>query len=236
MKLWHISDTHGNHGQLTVPEGVDIVIHSGDATNYRDPYRNEPEMRAFIDWFASLPIPHKVFVPGNHDTSIEKGLIRPDLIESRRINYLYCEERTIAGLRIWGSPYTPRYGDWSFMKDRGTINRLWETIPEGVDVVVTHGPPYSVLDATLRRDHQYELCGDSALFKAIARVQPSLCCFGHIHSTGEIRNAGTRTVHGMRTVFSNGSCVDDGKWGTVTSHGYVLEVSSALAGMGKDDS
>jgi Icc-related predicted phosphoesterase len=224
MKAWHISDTHMNHSQLVVPEGVDIVIHTGDSTNYRDPFRNESEMRAFIDWFATLPVPNKVMVAGNHDTSIEKGLIRADFIESRGISYLYCEERTICGLRIWGAPYTPRYGDWAFMKDRGTINRLWDTIPEGVDVVATHGPPYGVLDATEDRQHSYQLCGDSALMKAIQRVDPRLCLFGHIHSYREIRNAGTRTVHGMRTVFSNGSCVDDGKWGVLTSNGNVLDL------------
>jgi 3',5'-cyclic AMP phosphodiesterase CpdA len=74
MKIWHISDTHSNQALLKIPAGIDVVIHSGDATNYRDPYRNEPEMRAFIDWFASLPIPNKVFVAGNHDTSIENQL------------------------------------------------------------------------------------------------------------------------------------------------------------------
>jgi len=228
MKAWHISDTHSNQGQLVIPEGVDMVIHSGDASNYKDPYRNEPELRAFIDWFATLPIPVKIFVPGNHDTSLEKGLINRDLIESRGIHLLINEEKTIEGLRFWGSPFTPRYGDWSYMKDRGTINRIWETIPDGIDVVVTHGPPYGVLDATLRRDNQYDLCGDSALFKAIARVNPALMCFGHIHSCGEIRNTGTRTVHGMRTLFSNGACCDDGKWGVITGHGNVIDLSKII--------
>ena len=67
MKIWHISDTHSLHGQLDVPEGIDIVVHSGDATNWKDPYRNESELRAFIDWFAALPVRNKIFVPGNHD-------------------------------------------------------------------------------------------------------------------------------------------------------------------------
>jgi Icc-related predicted phosphoesterase len=229
MKIWHISDTHMNHGQLVVPEGVDIVIHSGDASNYRDPYRNEPEMRAFIDWFACIPIPTKVFVPGNHDTSVEKGLVSRELIESRGINLLLTEGREISGLRFWGSPFTPKYGDWSYMKDRGTINRVWDTIPEGVDVVITHGPPFSVLDATIRRDNEYDLCGDSALFKAVKRVDPKLMCFGHVHSFRDVRNSGTRTVHGMRTVFSNASCVDDGKWGVITSHGNILEIPCTKA-------
>jgi Icc-related predicted phosphoesterase len=224
MKIWHISDTHSLHGQLDVPEGIDIVVHSGDATNYRDPYRNESELRAFIDWFACLPIPTKVFVPGNHDTTLEKGLITRDLIEHRKINLLINEEREINGLRFWGSPFTPRFGDWSYMKDRGTINRIWDSIPEGLDVLVVHGPPYGVLDATYSNHNKVELVGCSALRKRLLKVPPRYMLFGHVHSTDDIRNAGTRTVNGLLTVFSNGSCCDDGRMTALTSNGNILEV------------
>jgi 3',5'-cyclic AMP phosphodiesterase CpdA len=60
MKIWHISDTHTFHGLLQVPEDIDIVIHSGDCSNPRDPYNNEPEVRRFIDWYGRLPIKHKI--------------------------------------------------------------------------------------------------------------------------------------------------------------------------------
>lgn len=222
MKIWHISDTHMNQGLLEIPEGVDIVVHSGDASNWKDPYRNEQEMRAFIDWFATLPIPTKVFVPGNHDTSLEKGLITRDLIEHRKIHLLINEEREIGGLRFWGSPFTPRYGDWSYMRDRGTINRIWETIPEGIDVLITHGPPYGILDATYAQNNKVELVGCSALAKRVTKVEPRLMMFGHVHSTKDIRNAGMRTIADYRTQFSNGSCCDDGKMGTVTSNGNII--------------
>jgi Icc-related predicted phosphoesterase len=224
MKCWHISDTHGLHGQLQVPVGVDVVVHSGDASNYLDPYRNESELRAFIDWFATLPIPVKVFVPGNHDTSLDKGLITRDLIEHRGIHLLINEELTIEGLRFWGSPFSPRYGNWSYMKDRGTINRLWDQIPDGLDVLITHGPPYGVLDATYNHQNKVELVGCSALRKRVAKVPPRFMLFGHVHSTDDIRNAGTRTVGGLPTVFSNGSCCDDGRMAAVTSHGNIIEV------------
>jgi len=228
MKLWHISDTHMHHHQLVVPPDVDIVVHSGDASNWLDPYRNESELRAFIDWFAALPIPTKVFVPGNHDTSLEKGLITRDLIESRKIHLLINEEKEIGGLRFWGSPFTPRYGNWSYMKDRGTINRLWENIPEGIDVLVTHGPPYGVLDATYNYQNKVELVGCSALRKRVAKVSPRFMLFGHVHSTEDIRNAGTRTVSELPTIFSNGSCCDDGKMDVVTSNGNILEITDKI--------
>lgn len=224
-RTWHISDTHRNHSQLIVPKGIDLVVHSGDASNWLDPYRNEAELREFIEWFAALPIPLKVFVPGNHDTSLEKGLITRESIEALGINVLINEERTIGGLRFWGSPFTPRYGDWAYMKDRGTINRIWDNIPDGLDVLVTHGPPYGILDATYARNNKVELVGCSALRKRVARAAPRFMMFGHVHSCEDIRNAGTRTVGGLGpTVYSNGSCCDDGKMGTVTSHGNVLEI------------
>ena len=52
MKIWHISDTHTYHDLLTIPEGVGMVIFSGDCSNPKDPYNNEPEVRAFIDLMA----------------------------------------------------------------------------------------------------------------------------------------------------------------------------------------
>ena len=73
MKIWHISDTHGYHDLLEIPEGIDMVIHSGDCSNPRDPYNNEPEVRGFIDWFSSLDIKYKVYVAGNHDTSLKRS-------------------------------------------------------------------------------------------------------------------------------------------------------------------
>mgnify|MGYP003565119632 FL=1 len=70
MKIWHFSDSHTYHSLLEIPKDVDIVIFSGDCSNPRDPYTNEWEVRDFINWFSSLPIKYKIFVAGNHDTSI----------------------------------------------------------------------------------------------------------------------------------------------------------------------
>mgnify|MGYP003480281422 CR=1 FL=1 len=49
---------------------IDIVIHSGDESNYKDQYQNEPEFRDFILWFANLKIKHKVFIAGNHSSFV----------------------------------------------------------------------------------------------------------------------------------------------------------------------
>jgi len=67
MKLWHISDTHGYHELLAIPEDIDIIIHSGDFSNRFDVYKNEQEALNFLHWYGNLKIKHKVLIAGNHD-------------------------------------------------------------------------------------------------------------------------------------------------------------------------
>ena len=225
MKIWHISDTHGYHDFLTIPEGIDMIIHSGDCSNPRDPYNNEPEVRAFIHWFKGLPIKYKIYVAGNHDTSIEKGLVTKQDFENYNITYLENDYITIEGIKIFGSPHTPQFGYWAFMKDRGKINRVWENVDDDVDIFIVHGPPKGILDLSYSREGVLEYCGCNALKKHILnRIKPKLCLFGHIHNTEDIINAGTLKLSDYTTIFSNGSVVTDRKFGKLTSHGNILSL------------
>ena len=45
------------------------------------------------------------------------------------------------------------------------------------DVLITHGPPYGILDVTDER----QKVGCEELMKAVLRVQPKVHIFGHIH-------------------------------------------------------
>jgi Icc-related predicted phosphoesterase len=225
MKIWHISDTHTYHGLLTVPTDVDMVIFSGDCSNPRDPYANEPEVREFLDWFNALPIKHKVFVAGNHDTSIEHGFIHKKEIASSGIVYLENTSAEIEGIKIWGTPYTPEFGfGWAYNKKRDKMDKMWKSIPEGTDIVVSHGPPMGVLDLSYNRDGELEFCGCSAMKKNMMRLEPKLVLFGHIHNCQGIINAGTMQLSGYKTIYSNGSVVTDGKFGRVSSNGNILEI------------
>jgi len=226
MKIWHISDTHGFHQLLQIPEGIDMVIHSGDCSNPRDPYTNEPEVRRFIDWFGDLPIKHKIFVAGNHDTSIEKGLVTKDDFDQNCIHYLENTSVEIEGLKIFGSPLTPTFGyGWSFNKDRNKLEKMWrKAIDEDVDIVIVHGPPRGMLDLSYDRKNLIESCGDKSLMNKVKEVEPKLMLFGHIHNCDDIINAGTRTIPGLDTIFSNGSVVTDGKFGKLSSNGNIFKV------------
>lgn len=225
MKIWHISDTHTYHGLLTVPEGIDMVIHSGDATNPRDPYASEQEMLNFISWFGSLPIKHKVFVAGNHDLCIERNLITKIDFMKNGIVYLENDYAEVEGIKIWGSPFTPTFGQgWAFNKKRSALHDIWKEIPDDVDIVVVHGPPKGILDLAYHQLNCIEFCGDEALRKRMYLLNPKLCLFGHIHNNEDIINAGTMKLSNHDTIYSNGSVVTDGKFGKLSSHGNTFEI------------
>lgn len=225
-KIFHVGDTHTFHNELIVPE-VDIMIHSGDATNPKDPYINEREMREFIGWYETVNIEYKIFIAGNHDTSIERKLVVKKDFEKAGIIYLEHESVEIEGLNIFGSPYTPTFGNWAFMKAREKIDRVWQTIPNNVDVLITHGPPKGILDLSENKNHELEFCGCSALRKHVLdRIKPKLMCFGHIHNSQGILNAGTKQVAGFETIFSNGSCVEDGRFEKgIVNNGNLITIT-----------
>ena len=97
------------------------------------------------------------------------------------------------GLRIWGSPWQPWFHDWAFNLRRGPeIDAKWKRIPEGIDVLVTHGPPAGFGD----RCHDGELVGCADLLRHVDRVKPRLHLFGHIHEDrGEWQRGPTRIVN-----------------------------------------
>lgn len=225
IKIWHISDTHTYHGLLKVPEGIDMVIHSGDATNPRDPYSSEQEMLDFLRWFGSLPIKHKVFVAGNHDLCIERNLITKIDFMKNGIVYLENDYTEVEGLKIWGSPFTPTFGEgWAFNKRRDKLHDVWKQIPDDTDIVVVHGPPKGILDLAYHQLNCLEFCGDEALRKRMYLLNPKLCLFGHIHNGEDIINAGTMKLSIGDTIYSNGSVVTDGKFGKLSSHGNKFEI------------
>jgi predicted phosphodiesterase len=74
MKIFAISDTHGRHEQVVIPEGTDMLIHAGDFSNIKLPAMNHNEVNLFLIWLEKQPVKYKVIIAGNHDTSIEKVL------------------------------------------------------------------------------------------------------------------------------------------------------------------
>ena len=229
IKILHISDTHGFHEMYPMErfKGIDVVVHSGDCSNYKDVVRNESEVRAFLAWYRDVPVKDKIYVAGNHDTSIERNRVKPIDFAEHGITYLENNGVSMHGLNFWGSPHTPTFGEWAFMKSRQTISRVWEDIPEDTDVLIVHGPPKGVRDLSHDKDGQLEFCGDGALMRKCFKMKDQLkyVMFGHIHDSPGCDNQGVSHYSKTPTIFSNAACVNDGRFDLgLTSFGNIFHI------------
>ena len=193
MRIVCISDTHGKHNKLVLPEG-DMILHAGDFSSKGRP----KEVRAFFRWFSDLPYRHKIVIAGNHDFLAEN---EPEYFRSLipdNCHYLEDSGVTVEGIRIWGSPITPWFFDWAFNRKRGAeIRPYWEKIPEQTDILLTHGPPMGILDRTARGMQ----VGCEDLKAILPHINPAVHLFGHIHEA-----YGTQSVGG--TLFVNASVLN----------------------------
>jgi Icc-related predicted phosphoesterase len=165
-----------------MPEG-DLLIHAGDFTSAGRPVH----IKSFINWLKSLSYKHIIFIAGNHDITLcpdrcpsyeYRETARRELLSlSDHIYYLENTGTTIEGINIWGSPYTPEFCGWGFMKSDKMLSTIWKQIPTNTDILITHGPPAGILSRNIQG---YE-CGSSSLCRHIKRIQPKLHIFGHIH-------------------------------------------------------
>ncbi len=179
-----ISDTHGQHNNIKLPDG-DILIHAGDWTASSD----YGSIEQFIFWFKNQPHKHKVLICGNHETWVERNFAQfYNLIdnEAQNINFLHEDIVEINGFKIYGSPYTPRFLDWAFNVDRGPlIQKHWDLIPLDTNVLVTHAPPIGILDYTKTIEGAIQHVGCANLRFTLEKLENlKLHVFGHIHSPG----------------------------------------------------
>lgn len=175
MKLVFISDTHGEHEELTLPEG-DILFHCGDFMT--DGY-SVFEAKDFLEWFSNIgTFKHRILIAGNHDRLFED--IPTILLHGiDNITYLQDSFVIIEGIKIYGTPYQPAFRNWAFNlpRDGEQLKSKWEQIPMDTDILLTHSPPYGVLDKV----EEGVNVGCKMMKKRVEEVKPTIHAFGHVH-------------------------------------------------------
>lgn len=200
-----MSDTHGKHDEIyRVPEG-DVLIHAGDVSNVGKP----SEIKAFAEWFQSQPHKYKCWVGGNHDWGLQHFLEYGNEFMVRDMSssayYLRDSDVTLDGVKFYGSPWQPTFCDWAFNLPRGRwLAEKWDMIPVDTDVLITHGPPYGILDKV---GQEHVGCAD--LRTRVDFIKPKIHCFGHIHCA-----AGMTELNG--TTFVNAALLSE-RYGLVNA-------------------
>lgn len=193
MKLVLISDSHDQHAALHLPEG-DVLIHAGDFSKRG----TLEQVTDFVHWFAAQPHPHKIFIAGNHDFFCEQEPQRFSELVPDNCIYLNDSGTTLNNLNIWGSPIQPWFHDWAFNRQRGEeIRKHWDMIPDNTDILITHGPPFGIMDKLASG----LVVGCEELLTAVQRVRPRIHLFGHIHE-----GYGVKEIDG--TIFVNVAVLD----------------------------
>lgn len=184
MKIVHLSNTHGKHTNFTasIPDDADVIVHSGDFLNYL----TLEEATLFIRWFRALPVKHKLLVGGNHDDLFDLNSDLYEPIDLSGIHFLTGKTVEIDGINFYGESAVLMQ-DFSFgiafaYENHEQGQAIWSKIPSDTDVLITHGPPFGVLDKVESYDKTRRL-GCKALKERI-EVLPNLKLhlFGHVHS------------------------------------------------------
>lgn len=192
-----ISDLHGFYPEL---EGGDLLIIAGDLTAND----SEAAYLKFFDWLSDANYSKKIVVAGNHDNKIQEGII--EIRSVGPISYLCDSGTEFEGLKIWGSPWTKTFLGMNPNCKAFTVDteeelaEKWALIPADVDILVTHSPPYGILDKTRRGEHVGSL---SLRNEVMGRINPKLHVLGHIHGCGG-RDMKTSITH-----YINASLLDD---------------------------
>lgn len=195
MRVICISDTHGRHG-LHIPKG-DVLIHAGDITDTGQ----RKELVRFRDWFRKLDFKHKIVIAGNHDFCLQESL-NEDLLSE----FMYLKDSliTINGITFYGTPYQKYYQNMAFNKTDVELETIYERIPKEVDVLITHNPPFEILDTTCRG----EKVGCPVLLEAVQRVKPKFHVFGHIHEAqGYLKTEDTTFINASHLGNGNSAVV-----------------------------
>lgn len=175
------------------------------------------------DWFNTLDrVDRRQLTP--------QQVLETDYMQRKMpdVKVLHHELVEAEGLRIYGSTFDPWFGGrtpgdpgysmelapnfkrarprkrvfdaWAAMSDNSKYTNNYHKIPNGVDILLTHGPPFQVLDRT-----KYGRWGSSKeLRKAIERTKPKVHLFGHVHEQrGKWRRVGSSLQGGVEYQPSN---------------------------------
>lgn len=175
---------------MRLPDG-DLLIHAGDFSMNGNPI----QVLNFLAWFEEVCSKFTyggILIAGNHDLTLDPNrcskenfvLISHLVRQGKHFKYLENSHVILPnGITVWGSPYTPWFLGhiWAFSQTEDKLQLNWWGIPQEVDILVTHGPVWGILDQIIPGSGEH--LGSPSLRNLIDRVfhDMKLHVGGHIH-------------------------------------------------------
>jgi Icc-related predicted phosphoesterase len=203
-----ISDLHGYYPEL---DGGDLLIIAGDLTARDTPQ----QIDEFGSWLYGQNYRKKIFIAGNHDNILQKSdtprkfNIRIGDKVYEKYEYL-CDSCTeFEGLKIYGSPWTTTFEGINPKCKAFTVDteeelaKKWACIPDDIDILITHSPPYGIFDQTESGESVGSIELRNIVLSSDRMTKLKLHVFGHIHGEG------IGVLQTTRTKFINASHVNE---------------------------
>ena len=198
LRVVAISDIHGYFPIIEEP--ADILLIAGDISPLEIQF-NKPKMKIWLEtefayWIKNLPVERVFLIAGNHDSYLE-SISKANILALQRacvkLTYLkneVCDYVDSYG-QVWtifGTPYCHIFGNWPFMRSEEYMVEKFKQIPDEVDIIISHDPPFSagdvdvILEAPQHRfGRMFTHLGNDPLRDRIEKVNYKLLVCGHIH-------------------------------------------------------
>lgn len=178
MKITCTADLHGHFPKLP---GGDLLIVAGDLTAKH----TQDEFDYFLEYLCEQQYERMIFIAGNHDTFFEED----EQTYVGSLISLFDSGVDVDGWKIWGSPWSlkfkginPKCCAYTAINE-DQLNDQWRLIPDDTEILITHMPPYGILDGVPNfYDGTLFHCGSTSLLARIKELKNlKLHVFGHIH-------------------------------------------------------
>ncbi|MGV8961891.1 MAG: metallophosphoesterase family protein [Candidatus Saccharimonadaceae bacterium] len=207
LKIVAMSDLHGYLPVITEP--ADIAVIAGDIIplniQFNSPKSQEWYKKVFAEWIAKLPVEFVYVVGGNHDAHLERLSEQEEhdfeKLFDNKVVYLRNESAQYYDSvgRVWtifGTPYCKIFGDWPFMRSTSYMQAKFEEIPDIVDIIISHDPPFKLGDCDLIKESpSFGHVGNAPLAEQLKKTDYKILFCGHIHSGEHQFNDEFKTVN-----------------------------------------
>lgn len=196
MKCIFLSDLHGT--LLPIEdyfEPCELVCICGDISPLNI-QANHKKMRKWLieefkPWCESLPCDKVIFIAGNHDFSFQNlDFMYTQFPKDGKTTYLFHESYVYTAksgkeYSIFGTPYCKLFGNWAFMELEDKLSKLYNDIPENLDILLVHDQAFGYGDILEEGSVPWadgSHIGNKPLTKAVLEKQPKYMFTAHLHS------------------------------------------------------